>query len=115
MGNVSRSEHNTEEQWDGGHFIVPKEVLRTTVLTLIFLTVLTVVTAKFMDLGIFAGTVAFFIAFVKAMLVMMYFMGLKYDAKMNRWIFSMGFIFLVILAFFSVLDIWTRVHQSATL
>lgn len=106
--------HNNEEH-EGGHFIIPFEVLRNVALALMGLTVLTVFTAKFMHLGVLAGLVAFAIAFVKALLVMGYFMGLKYDTKLNRFIFSTGFIFLVILAFFSVLDIWTRISQSSTL
>lgn len=104
-----------EEHVEGGHFIVPSQVLRNVALALFGLTVLTVFTAKFVHLGVFAGLVAFGIAFVKAWLVMSYFMGLAYDSKTNRLIFSMGFIFLALLAFFSVLDIWTRVTQGSAL
>lgn len=108
---MAQSNHHEE----GGHFIVPSSTLRNTALALFALTVLTVFTAKFVHLGVFAGLVAFGIAFVKALLVMSYFMGLAYDSKTNRFIFSLGFIFLALLAFFSVLDIWTRVAQSSTL
>ena len=113
MATQSHSHHDTSHE--GGHFIVPFEVLRNTALALMGLTVLTVFTAKFMKLGPFAGLVAFAIAFTKALLVIMYFMGLKYDTKLNRFIFSLGFIFLMLLAFFSVLDIWTRIPQFSTL
>lgn len=104
-----------ESEFEGGHFTIPFEVLRNTALALFVLTVLTVFTAKFMSLGVLAGVVAFAIAFTKAMFVMMYFMGLKYDTKLNRLIFSTAFIFLLIFAFFSVLDIWTRLGQNSTL
>lgn len=97
------------------HHIIPFAILRNVAVGLIILTVLTVVTAKFMDLGILAATVAFLIAFVKAMMVMMYFMGLKYDTRLNRLIFGTGFFFLALLAFFCVLDIWTRLNQVSTL
>lgn len=110
--------HNNSHDDSGhevGHFTVPSEVLRNTALGLIVLTVLTVVTAKFMTLGPLAGVVAFAIAFVKAMLVMMYFMGLKYETKLNRFIFSLSFVFLIIFAFFSVLDVWTRLGQNSNL
>ena len=66
-------------------------------------------------MGHFAGLVAFAIAFAKAMLVMAYFMGLKYDEKSNRIIFSLGFIFLALLFAICALDIWTRVKEVSTL
>jgi len=53
---------------------------------LVGLTALTVVTAKFMDFGSFNVLVAFSIAAVKGFLVMAYFMHLKYDSPMNRYI-----------------------------
>lgn len=109
----SQTVHDHHEE--GGHFVVPFHVLRNTALALFGLTILTVFTAKFVHLGPFASLVAFSIAFVKAMLVISYFMGLAYDSKSNRFIFSLGFIFLALLAFFSVLDIWTRITQDSTL
>jgi len=107
------SHHDSE--FEGGHFVIPFEVLRNTALALFLLTALTVFTAKFVHLGAFAGIVAFAIAFTKAMLVILYFMGLRYDNKLNRFIFSLAFIFLFIFAFFSVLDVWTRVTNNPTL
>ena len=91
------------------HHIISFDILRNVCLALLVLTVLTVFCSKFIDLGILEAPVAFLIAFVKAMLVMMYFMGLKYDTRGNQIIFSLGFFFLAVLAFFCVLDIWTRV------
>lgn len=96
------------------HFIIPFSILRNVAVGLLILTVLTVAAAR-MHLGAFEGPVAFTIAFVKAMLVMSYFMGLKYDTKSNRWIFACGFIFLGLLFFFCSLDIWTRVLELNTL
>ncbi|MCX7978326.1 MAG: cytochrome C oxidase subunit IV family protein [Bdellovibrionaceae bacterium] len=66
-------------------------------------------------LGVLAGPVAFLIAAVKAVLVMGYFMHLKYEGMMNRVIFGTGFFFLLVLIFFSGLDIWTRISVSSTL
>lgn len=60
----------------------------------------------------FAAFVAFAIAGVKAYLVMAWFMHLKYDTKINRIIFSMGFIFLLLLFAVTALDIYTRVYQG---
>lgn len=97
-----------------GHFIIPFSVLRNVCFALLILTILTVVAAR-MHLGVFAAPVAFLIAFVKAMLVMMYFMGLKYDEKLNRIIFSLGFAFLALLFFFCWLDVYTRLAATNTL
>jgi cytochrome c oxidase subunit IV len=98
-----------------GHHIVSESILKNVFIALVILTVLTVVTAKFVYLGPFGGIVAFAIASVKAYFVMAYFMGLKYDDVTNRIIFSMGFIFLAVLFIFCVLDIYTRVFQTSTL
>lgn len=105
---------NNHNGQSGGHFIIPFSVLRNVCIALLTLTALTVVAAR-MHLGMFEAPVAFLIAFVKAMLVMMFFMGLKYDEKLNRIIFSMGFIFLGLLFFFCWLDVYSRIAVSNTL
>lgn len=102
------TEHHEE------HHIIPAALLTKILFALLGLTVLTVVTAQ-MHLGAIAGLVAFAIAGFKAYLVMAYFMGLKYDSASNRWIFASGFFFLLVLFFFCILDILTRVGQSSTL
>jgi cytochrome c oxidase subunit 4 len=109
---MGQAQHGHDEHHS--HHIIPFKVLLNVCIALLVLTVLTVATSQ-MELGVFSGTVAFVIAFVKAMLVMAYFMGLKYDTKSNRLIFSLGFIFLAVLIFFCALDIWTRVGQASTL
>lgn len=81
---------------------------------LFFLTILTVV-AHQLHLGVFAAPVAFLIATIKAVLVMLWFMHLKDDNMINRVIFGSGFFFLILLFFFSVLDISTRVLETSTL
>ncbi|MEN0058006.1 MAG: cytochrome C oxidase subunit IV family protein [Bdellovibrio sp.] len=80
------------------------------------LTFLTVIAHQFnAQLGAFAAPVAFLIALVKAVLVLLYFMHLKDDTNMNRVIFGSGFLFLLVLLFFSVLDIVTRVTEVSPL
>lgn len=96
------------------HHIIPFSILRNVAVALLILTVITVATAQ-LKLGVLAAPIAFLIAFVKAMLVMMYFMGLKYDEKLNRMIFATGFIFLALLFAFSAIDIWTRIAQQSPL
>lgn len=104
---------NNHQQEDH-HHIIPFSILRNVCAALLVLTVLTVVCAR-INFGVMAAPVAFLIAITKAMLVMSYFMGLKYDAKSNRVIFGLGFFFLAVLLFFCALDIWTRIGQMSTL
>lgn len=97
------------------HHVIPFKILSNVMIGLLVLTVLTVVTAKGIHLGVLAAPVAFLIAFVKAMMVMMYFMGLKYDTRGNQVIFATGFIFLAVLFFTCAFDIWTRIQVQSTL
>lgn len=99
----------------GGHHIVPASALTQVLGALIALTVLTVLTAKFMHLGVLAVPVAFAIAIVKALLVMGYFMGLKYDTLLNKVIFSTAFAGLALLFFFAALDIFSRIPLGSSL
>lgn len=80
------------------------------------LTFLTVIAHQFhVQLGAFAGPIAFAIAAVKAAFVLLYFMHLKDDTNMNRLIFATGFFFLLVLLLFSVVDIVTRVTEVSPL
>jgi cytochrome c oxidase subunit 4 len=98
----------------GGHFVVPFKTLRNVAIALLALTFLTVFTAQ-LHLGWAAAPIAFVIAFIKAMLVMSFFMGLKFDAPLNRLIFGVGFVGLITLYFFCWLDIAFRITQTSTL
>ena len=60
----------------------------------------------------FTTLIAFSIATVKALLVILFFMHVKYETKINRAIFISGFIFLALLFSLCVLDIYTRVFQA---
>lgn len=113
MAQNGHSQKGHEEHLE--HHIIPFGLLSNVMWALIGLTVLTVVTAKFIHLGPFASIVAFGIAAVKASLVLTIFMGLKYDLKENRMIFASGFFFLAILFFFCALDTYTRIFQASTL
>lgn len=98
------------------HHIVEFPILLRTALALFALTFLTIFAFWAHNyLGSMGPIVAFLIAGVKAALVMMFFMGLKYDTAMNRFIFSLGFVFLFLLFILSALDIWTRVPISSSL
>lgn len=98
------------------HHVTPFSVYVKVAGALFALTFLTVFAAQFhSQLGPLGAPIAFLIAGVKAALVLMYFMHLKYDNWLNRLIFATGFFFLAVLLIFSALDIWTRVVETSTL
>jgi len=99
-----------------GHHITPFVVYLKVAGALFLLTFLTVIAHHFnQQLGVLAAPVAFMIATIKAILVILWFMHLKYDSVTNRVIFGAGFFFLALLLAFSGLDIWTRVVEYSTL
>jgi caa(3)-type oxidase subunit IV len=75
--------------------------------TLMVLTFITVAVAQ-VDLGFLNFTVALLVATVKATIVCMFFMGLKYDHKENTVIFSTSIIFLAIFMILTFGDLVTR-------
>lgn len=74
---------------------------------LIFLTLVTVGVAQ-IDLGAANFAVAMLVASIKASLVCMFFMGLKYDHKENTVIFSTSIIFMTIFMILTFGDLLTR-------
>lgn len=92
-----------------GHHIVPLKVNLQTFGTLVLLTILTVYTAHFVDLGWFNLPLAMIIATAKATVVALWFMHLKYDSVMNRVIVITAVCFVALLFAFSAIDIFTRV------
>jgi len=87
--------------------IVPRRVYYTVFFALIVFTGITVWVA-FLDLGIYNNVAAIGIAIVKATLVIMYFMHVRYSSRLT-WLFvASGFLFLVILLVFVMSDVSTR-------
>jgi cytochrome c oxidase subunit IV len=102
--NADPADHGTH-----GHHILPTSLLLKVFGVLIALTVLTVVLALAeksgaIHLGALSVPVALAIAGVKATLVAMFFMALKYDNKINALAFVMSILFLVIFFVFTWLD-----------
>ena len=75
--------------------------------TLIVLTLLTVVIAR-MDLGSFNTPVALAIAGFKATLVILFFMGVKYNTPLTKVVAASGFVWLIILFGITMGDYLTR-------
>jgi len=87
-----------------GHYLIPYPIYYKVFGGLIFLTVLTVVTAKYVDLGWFNLPLALIIASTKAGLVVAFFMALKYDSRVNALILGLGCVFVVIFLTITLLD-----------
>lgn len=85
------------------HHIIPFRTLLKVFLSLIGLTVITVLVA-FLPLGPLDMPVAIAIAVVKASLVVLYFMALKYDKPVNTLTFSVGTLFVVVFIAFTLFD-----------
>ena len=88
------------------HVISPK-VYYTVFSCLMVLTALTV-TASTVDLGPFNVVVALAIAIVKATLVLLYFMHLRYSQKLTWLVVSAAFVWLFILIGLTMSDELTR-------
>lgn len=87
-----------------GHHVIPKKTLYTVFGALVFLTILTALTAIFVDIGAFNVPLALAIAGSKATLVVMFFMALKYDNRVNTLTFALGAIFVIVFLVFTLFD-----------
>lgn len=96
------------------HHITPLSTYIKVAGALLLLTALTVITSR-LNLGAFAAPVAFGIALVKAGLVMLWFMHLKYENLLNRLTFATAFFFLALLFGICFLDVFTRIKISGVL
>lgn len=99
------SNHNHSSD---AHHVIPLKVYIAVALSLFVLTFMTVGAHTVLHAGTFKTFVAFAIATVKAILVIGYFMHLKYDNMINRVIFGSAFFFLFLFIFFCGLDLATR-------
>jgi len=103
-----------------GHHIISFRTLVLTFSSLLFLTVLTVVAALFdfshlnlwlpwkINLGGLNIVVALLIASSKAALVVLFFMGLRWDKPLNIVIFLSNLLILFIFFTITLADVWFR-------
>lgn len=89
------------------HHIVPVGVYVGVFLALIVLTVVTALVAT-LDLGRLNFPVAIGIAILKASLVIMFFMHVKYSDRLTKMIVASGIFWLILLLFITMTDFWTR-------
>lgn len=93
--------------------IVPVKTYVLVFLALIMFTGLTAGIA-FIDLGPFNALVAIVIAMIKSMLVILFFMHVKYSQRMTKAAIVGGFFFLLILLTLSMTDYITRPWSGAS-
>jgi len=93
------------------HFIVPVKTYVAVFLSLLFLTFLTVFVAQF-DFGSWNLIVALSVALVKAGLVVMIFMGLKWNKGFDRFAFFGSLVFLFIFFLLVFVDIPLRGYRG---
>ena len=100
----------------GTHHVSSSLQFTGVLVALLFLTFITVFVAQF-DFGSANMLIAMAIASVKAALVIMYFMHVKYDTAINKIMFLSSFLFLSLLFIFTLADQATRQidHQAHTI
>ncbi len=89
------------------HHIVPLKIYLAVGAALLILTAVTVA-VSFIDLGGLNIVVALAVAAVKASLVILFFMHLKYDNKLYMIIFLVAIVFLAIFITFTMFDTLDR-------
>ena len=99
------------EQHDTEHHIIPLGIYFKVLGMLLILTFLTVAASRF-DFGAFNTIINIGIASIKASLVLAFFMHLKYDDKLYLVLILTSVFFLIVMYFFSVLDLFTRIAQT---
>jgi cytochrome c oxidase subunit IV len=87
--------------------VVPQKTYVMVFLALISLTILTTGVA-FIDLGAFNTVVALAIAFSKMLLVLLFFMGLKYGSGLMKIVLVAGFFWLALLVGLPMADYQSR-------
>ncbi len=95
--------HNEKHE----HYILPYRMVFTIGGCLLLLTITTVAVAH-IDLGRLNLVIALLIASIKASLVALFFMNLRYDTRENGMIFSTSFIFLMIFLGLTSTDLFFR-------
>lgn len=101
------SNKDSHQQHQNHHHIMPNKVALTVGGALLGLTAVTVWVAG-IDLGKINFLVAMIVATIKASLVALFFMNLKYDKKENAVMFVTSFLFLAIFISLTVTDVFFR-------
>ena len=96
------------------HHVAPVSMYLTIFGALIVGTILTVVVAKF-DLGPFNNIVMLTVACAKALLVILYFMHVRWSSRLTWLVAASGFLWLIIMFTMMMQDYMTRGWVPGTL
>jgi cytochrome c oxidase subunit IV len=95
------------EQMQGATHLVSVRVYLT-IFTLLMVLTATTVSVSFIDLGPFNTVVAILIAVTKMMLVILYFMHVRYSSRLTWAVVAGGFFWLALLLLLTLGDYLTR-------
>jgi caa(3)-type oxidase subunit IV len=98
-------EHKDDEKHE--HHILSHSMSLRVLIALLILTIMTVAASR-MNFGAMNFPIAIFIASVKALLVVLFFMGIKYDERENKIIFFSSIFFVLVFFFLTAADVFTR-------
>lgn len=103
---------------DSSHHIIPTKILNNTFYALLALTLFTVASSRIIAanhdmLSWLSIPLAIAIAVVKTSLVVLFFMGIKYDKPINGVIAGLMALFVVIFLTFTLLDTTTRTNFNS--
>lgn len=104
---MSHHDHHSDKGHSHQHHILSEAMGIKIWAALLVLTFLTVALAQF-DFGVMNFVIAMFVATLKATLVCMFFMGLKYDNKENVVIFTTSLLFVAIFMTLTSTDVFFR-------
>ena len=99
---------------NGQHHITPLKTFLKVYGTLVGLTIFTVYSATQWHIGVLNTPLAMLIATIKVLIVMFWFMHLKYDTKLNRVTIFSAFFFLAVFVAFPAIDLATRHNMQDT-
>jgi cytochrome c oxidase subunit IV len=102
-------EHKNEHENDHTHHIVSYKEHFSTLAALLLLTLLTVSVSVFgADLRSLSVATALLIATIKALVVAYYFMHLKYDLKLYRWLVLIVILLFVVFLVLTSIEYFNR-------
>lgn len=111
---MSQAQGHGDHGGEQHHHIIPLSTYIGVFAALLVLTALTVAASHF-DFGAMNTVINLGIASIKASLVLAIFMHLKYDDRLYLIVILTSVFFLIVMYFFSILDILTRVVQTSIL
>jgi len=89
------------------HTVVPPRVYGAVFGTLLCFTALTVF-ASYLELGVFNAVVALAIAVIKSLLVILFFMHIRYSSKLTKLTLAAGFFTFIVLVAMTLTDYMSR-------